>query len=122
MLMKLLTRCYPVELAASESVARALADAAGLPPYEYTTGNARRTGSSPYVWSRNLLANRLYRCPVVYVEPYVMNSQKVFDRVQLGDYEGEREVGGIMRKSIYREYADAVAEGLRAYFESRQGP
>jgi hypothetical protein len=70
------------------------------------------------VWTRNLLANRLYRCPVVYLEPYVMNNRTVYERVQLGDFEGTREVGGVQRKSIYREYADAVADGLAAYYES----
>ena len=87
-----------------------------LPPYEYTTGNALRTGGSAYVWARNLLANRLYRTPVVFLEPYVMNSEPVWLRVQAGDCEGEIMLAGALRRSIYREYADAVAEGLRAYY------
>lgn len=116
MLMKLLTRCYDEELAASERVAIALAEATSLPRYEYTTPNARPAGATGYVWSRNLLANRLYRCPVVFLEPYVMNSQIVFDRVQLGDYDGEREVHGALRKSIYREYADAVTTGILSHY------
>jgi hypothetical protein len=45
-----------------------------------------------------------------------MNSAPVWERVQAGDYEGLRLIGGEMRKSIYREYADGLAEGLRAYF------
>lgn len=119
MLLKLLTRCYPWEVALSKSIATALANATGLPPYEYTGGNARRisfdgTGET-YLWTRNLLANRLYLNPTIYIEAYVMNCREVFDRVQMGDYEGEREVGGVLRKSIYREYADAVAEGLADY-------
>jgi len=121
MLVKLLTRCYDTELPASESVANFLAGATGLPPYEYTRANARHVGDNPYVWARNLLANRLYRCPVVYIEPYVMNSKPVWERVQLGDYEGEKMVGGEWRKSIYREYADAVADGLAAYYKSTRG-
>ena len=70
---------------------------------------AQAVGGNPYVWARNLLANRLYRCPVVFLEPYVMNSQEVWERVQAGDYEGERVIAGSLRKSIYREYADALA-------------
>jgi hypothetical protein len=116
MLMKLLNRCFPEELTASERVVEALAEATGLPPFHYPTSNALRVGSSPFVWARNLLANRLYRSPVVFLEPYVMNSAPVWERVQLGDYEGERLVGGEMRKSIYREYADAVVEGLRRHY------
>ncbi len=46
-----------------------------------------------------------------------MNNQLVFDRVQAGDYEGEKKIDGALRKSIYREYADAVADGLAAYFK-----
>jgi hypothetical protein len=116
MLLKLLTRCFDEENAVSGTVANFMAGATGLPAYEYTSGNAIRTGKNPYIWARNLLANRLFRCPVVYLEPYVMNSQPVFDRIQLGDYDGEREIGGVMRKSIFREYADAVAEGLAAHY------
>ena len=44
-----------------------------------------------------------------------MNNREVWERIQAGDYEGEREVAGSRRASIFREYADAVAEGVRAY-------
>jgi N-acetylmuramoyl-L-alanine amidase len=116
MLMKLLSRAYPEELAVSESAAAALAAATKLPPYSYTTGNAIRTGANPYLWARNLLANRLYHAPVVFLEPYVMNSEGVWARVQAGDYDGEFLLGGERRRSIFREYADAVVEGLRDYY------
>ncbi len=119
MLLRLLERTAPEELAAAEPVAAALAAATGLPPYGYTGPNALRVGASPYVWARNLLANRLYGCPVVYAEPYVMNSPEVFARVQAGDYEGTRDFGGAQRKSLVREYADAVADGLAAYYRDR---
>lgn len=122
LLVKLLNRSYPEELAASERVAAAIASAASLPPYRYTTPNARQTGASPYVWARNLLANRLYRAPVVFLEPYVMNSEEIWSRVQAGDYEGERLVTGAMRKSLVREYADAVAAGLADYYRSARPP
>lgn len=117
MLLKLLSRTYDEELAASDQLATALAAATQLPPYEYTTGNAVPAGASGYVWARNLLANRLYHAPVAFLEPYVMNSEAVWMRVQAGDYDGEITLAGAPRRSIYREYADAVAEGLRAYYE-----
>lgn len=116
MLMKLLSRSYGEELAVSERVAAALSSATKLPPYSYTTGNAIRPGASPYIWARNLLANRLYHAPVVFLEPYVMNSEVIWERVQAGDYEGEVLLAGEMRRSIFREYADAVVEGLRDYY------
>ena len=68
------------------------------------------------LWVRNLLANRLFECPVVYCEPYVMNSRPVYERIQAGDYPGQRNVGGRQIPSIYREYADAVARGLAEYY------
>jgi hypothetical protein len=51
---------------------------------------------------------------VVYIEPYVMNSQEVWDRVQAGNYEGRKVIDGKMRESIYEEYANAVLAGLEA--------
>jgi hypothetical protein len=118
LLRKLLNRSYREELIASERVASALALATQLPPYEYTTANARRTGTGPYVWTRNLLANRLYHAPVVFLEPYVMNNEEVWARVQAGDYEGERFFAGRMRKSLFREYADAVSAGLAEHYRA----
>jgi len=116
MLLKLLSRASPEEVAIADEVASTLAGATKLPPYQYTTGNAILAGSNPYVWARNLLANRLYHAPVVFLEPYVMNSEVIWERVQAGDYEGEQMIGGEMRRSIFREYADAVADGLRVYY------
>jgi hypothetical protein len=116
MLMKLLSRTYPEEVAASGYLSATLAGATKLPPFQYPTNNAVRAGSNPYLWARNLLANRLYHAPVVFLEPYVMNSEVVWARVQAGDYEGELMVGGEMRRSIFREYTDAVVEGLREYY------
>lgn len=118
MLDKLLSRAFREELALTESVAASMAAATGLPPYTYSSSNAVKVGRSPYVWGRNLLANRLFECPVVYVEPYVMNSKPVFDRVQLGDYKGRKAVGGRMRQSIFREYADGIVNGLVKYYSS----
>lgn len=122
MFNKLLSRSLADEVAISQIVGAHLARATGLPPYEYTTGNAIRLGESHYVWGRNLLANRLYHSPTIYLEPYVMNNQTVYERVQLGDYEGERVVGGVSRGSIYREYADAVVSGLIEHYTATTHP
>jgi hypothetical protein len=119
MLIKLLNRSFEPELAISEDVAQSIADATHLPPYLYTSPNAKSVGKTGYVWARNLIANRLYRCPVVYIEPYVMNSEEVFARVQAGEYDGLREFGGILKKNIYAEYADAVANGLKRWGAKR---
>lgn len=71
---------------------------------------------SPYVYARNLLANRLFEGPVVFVEGPFMNSNDAYPRLLAGDYEGLREINGQMVRSIHREYAEAVVEGLREFF------
>ena len=116
MLVKLLGGTHREELEASESVSQSLASATGLPPFIYPGQKAIPASGNPYLWVRNLLANRLFECPVVYCEPYVMNSRPVFNRIQLGDYTGRRMIGGVPLPSIYREYADAVAQGLADYY------
>jgi N-acetylmuramoyl-L-alanine amidase len=113
---KLLNRSYEEEISVSGAVAQAMARATGLPPYSYSTDAAIKVGDSPFIWARNLLANRLFECPVIYLEPYVMNHREVHDRIQLGDYRGRRNINGIPRESIYREYVRGVVDGLVAYY------
>jgi hypothetical protein len=118
MLQRLLTRTYDEEIKIADMAAASMATHTGLPPYQYTTDTVTKVGTTGYVYARNLVATRLYRCPVVYFEPYVMNSTDVFARVQAGDYEGKRVVNGIERPSIYREYADGIVDGLVDYYQS----
>lgn len=119
MLVKLLNRSFGEEHGVSRAVADSMTRATGLPPFEYKSGQAVNVGGHPYLWARNLLANRLFECPVVYAEPYVMNNREVFERIQAGDYTGKRVVAGKSRPSIYREYADSLAEGLVRYYRRR---
>jgi len=119
MLQKLLDRSFHEELGVSRSAANAMARATGLPPYEYKSSAAVDPGGGPYVWARNLLANRLFLCPVIYAEPYVMNNREVFERIQAGDYAGKKMVAGKLQPSIYREYADSLAQGIADYFSKR---
>ena len=117
MIRRLLSRAYDEELPLADAVATAMAKEMQLLPYQYpTTLTTTKVGTSGYIYARNLLATRIYRCPVVYCEPYVMNSNDVFARIQAGDYEGVRNVSGTERKSIFREYADSVADGLVEYY------
>jgi hypothetical protein len=122
MIRRLLSRAYDEELPLADTIAAAMSRETQLPPYEYpTTNSTTKIGTSGYVYARNLLATRLYRCPVVYCEPYVMNSKDAFARIQAGDYEGTRNVNGLERKSIFREYADSVADGLVEYYSKTRG-
>ncbi|MCG3148846.1 MAG: hypothetical protein PCFJNLEI_02295 [Verrucomicrobiae bacterium] len=113
---KLLERSHAVELAAAESVATALAQATKLPAVQYAPGaGATRVGTNAYIYARNLAANRLINGPVIFLEPYYMNNKTVYQRIQLGDYDGEKIVAGQSYRSIFREYADAVVAGLRPF-------
>jgi N-acetylmuramoyl-L-alanine amidase len=123
MLSKLLQRSHDEEVRVGASVAAALAAATGLPPFQYApdAGNARPVPNQPYLWNRNLLANRLYQCPVIFTEPYVMNSSTDYARLVAGDYEGLRQIAGSARPSILREYADAIANGLARHYATHRG-
>jgi len=122
MIRRLLSRAYDEELPLADAIAAAMARETWLPPYAYpTTNSTTKVGNSGYVYARNLLATRLYRCPVVYCEPYVMNSKEVFARIEAGNYEGTRNINGVERKSIFREYAGSVADGLVNYYSKARG-
>ena len=67
----------------------------------------------------NLAANREYDGPVVCTEPYFMNNRVVYQRLLAGDYDGTKNFNGKPYTSIFREYADCVAQGLvKAYSNS----
>jgi len=117
---KIFQKVHEEESALAGALAAAFLEDTGLPAYIYRLGKpARRIG--PALWTRNLLANRLYQCPVLFFEPYVMNNEEIHARVQAGDYDGKIEVAGTLRKSLYREYRDAVVKGLVDYYSSRRG-
>jgi hypothetical protein len=64
--------------------------------------------SNPYVWSRNLVANRAFPGPVIFVEGPYMNDRAIYKRLQAGDYEGEQEIGGVRYRSLFREFAEIM--------------
>jgi hypothetical protein len=121
MIHRLLSRMHEEEAAMADKLAETMARHTQLPAYEYTTDNVAKVGSTGYVYARNLIANRLYNAPVMYFEPYVMNSDEVFWRVQEGDYHGLRNVNGTDRPSIFREYAAGVVDGLVEYYRTARG-
>ena len=113
---KLLSRNHEVEIPLSSSVANTLLARTGLRPFTYAGKNASNQGGNQAVWARNLLANRLYDGPVVFLEAYCTNSVSTYNRVQIGDYEGLREIEGEMRLSLFNEYVEGVVEGLVDYY------
>lgn len=120
MISRLFSRIHDVELPLAESIADSAAKSTGLPPYVYTTKNARRIGNSPYVYARNLLANRLYECPVVYLEPYVMNHQETYQRLLLGHYVGRTLLNGRLQSSAVEDYVRGIVDGLVRHYQSKR--
>jgi len=122
MLEKLLRRTHEEEALVGATVADSFAAGTGLPPFVYPAGarNALPVNGHPYLWARNLLANRLYDCPVIFLEPYVMNSTLDYPRLQAGDYAGLRQVNGKARPSIFREYADVLTEALARHYAGKR--
>lgn len=118
MLQKILQRTHEEEALVGATVAATFAEISGLPPYIYPkdSGSVRAVVGQPYLWIRNLIASRLYNCPVIYMEPYVMNSTIDYARIQADDYQGLREIDGKMQPSIFQEYADALAKGLSLHY------
>jgi len=106
MLEKLMTGVIGEELRWGEPLAASLEAETHLPAFTYTGSNAVKVGAHPYLWARNLLANRIYHCPVVYLEPYVLNSAEVYGRLKDVQAEDLRE------SDLVQEYARALVKGL----------
>lgn len=124
-LLRLVQGVSDTEIPLCVAVAGRMAETTGLPPFDYRKRAAlkyvaRMVEGQPYVWLRNLIANRVYQCPVVYCEPYVQNNGEVVARFQAGDYEGHAPVAGKDRPSIFREYASGVIAGLSDYYGTRK--
>jgi len=116
LLRKLLSQTAPTELALAEKISQSLEDEWHLPPEKYTDWPAvKKTGVHPYIYARNLLANRIYPGPVVFVEGPYMNADDAYPRLEAGDYDGQRLIAGKMVRSIFAEYGEALANGLIAY-------
>lgn len=112
MLWRLLQGYSDIEVPLATSVAEAMAARTGLPAVTYTGKNASLVSDNPYVWARNLLANRIYDAPVIYLEPWMLNNGSVYAWATLGDYEGEKPIDGEPRPALPAVYAGFVLEGL----------
>ena len=116
MLQRLFSRTHEQEVAMADVVATDLAKTTGLPAFVYLTNNAKRVSENPYVFSRNLLASRLYECPVLYFEPYVMNHEQTYKRLLLGHFIGRTLLGTELVTSPMEDYARGVLEGLTDFY------
>jgi hypothetical protein len=117
LIWRLVNRWSEPEQRLAECLSRAFSKATGLPTFSYKGPNALKIGDVPGVWARNLLANRSYFCPVVFLEPYVANSKSSYPRIQKWLENGAGE-----DPSIITEYADAVILGLESFIrDSKEG-
>jgi hypothetical protein len=122
MFHRLFSRIHEEEIPLADSVADGLLKATGLPPYVYTTPNARRAGANTAVYARNLLANRIYDCPVVYLEPFVMNHEETYRRLLAGHFVGRTLIAGRLQTSAVEDYVRGVVDGLVAYYQKNRKP
>jgi N-acetylmuramoyl-L-alanine amidase len=119
---KLLEGSAPEEEAISAAVADSMAQGWGFRPENYSSWDvAAKAGPNPYVWARNLLANRLFDGPTVFIEGPYMNDRVMFKRMIAGDYEGEKEIGGKPVRSLHREFADYIARGVITHYSRQLG-
>lgn len=119
LLRKILQGIHEEEAKLNASVARSFVVHTGLPPYQYDANSSRavKINGNPYLWGRNLIANREFTCPVVYCEPYLMNAVDTHARISKGNTQELQYINGLLRPSIYEEYATSVAEGLVNYYK-----
>jgi hypothetical protein len=123
LLTKLLEGVALTEAEVATAISERFRERTGYAPVLYGDSPTTRLvlPGNDYVVARNLAFNREHDGPVVVTEPYLMNEAVTLARIFAGDYEGDRTVGGAQRRSIFREYADCVAEGLRAAYGPRTG-
>jgi hypothetical protein len=121
MLLRMLSGWHYTEQLVAEKVAASFARHTPMPAFVYRGPNAIKVGEVEGVWARNLLANRIYRCPVIFLEPYVANSKSAYKHIQLGHYEGVRNVEGIPRLAMVEEYTECVVRGIvEAYSQEKE--
>jgi N-acetylmuramoyl-L-alanine amidase len=112
MIWRLLHRWEGTERLIAEHMSQAFAQETGLAAFAYKGPNALKIGKVEGVWARNLLANRMYEAPVIFLEPYIANSEEVYKRIQGSDSDPHDTNEGQSRKSLIKEYVDAVVLGL----------
>jgi hypothetical protein len=112
MIWRLVNRWADKERLIAEHMSQAFAQETGLPAFTYKGPNALKIGAVEGVWARNLLANRIYEAPVIFLEPYIANSEEVYKRIQGVDSDPHDTNEGQSRKSLIKEYVDAVVLGL----------
>ena len=116
MLEKLLSGDGEKERLLAQTLGAVVKKNTGLPAARYTSNNALPIPDHPYVWARNLMVTRLYRCPAVLCELYLMNRPLDYARIQAGRYEGTRLFRGKPYINIFEEYAQTLTDAILAHY------
>ncbi len=120
LIRKLLDRTGDEEARGCALVGQAMLDSFKYPAETDAVGYyAHHITDVPSVYTRNLLANRLYHSPVIYCEGPYMNAPDAYYRIIAGDYDGLRTIQGQSVPSIYRQYAESVEKGVLQYFGAK---
>ncbi len=118
---KLFENSSPMEFEIADAITRSMAEQMQMPPENYGDWPAaNRVNENPYVWSRNIIANRLFPGPVIFAEGPYMNDYDTFYRIQAGDYEGIQTIRGKEYPSLFREFANAMADGLISHYRTKR--
>ena len=110
---KLLEQSLNIEMIMGDAITQKMLRVANFPPASYGREKYKcRVNNNPYLYARNLAASRLYPGPCIILEPFYMNNRWTAERLAAGDYQGNRRVAGGMYRSLFQEYADAVANAV----------
>ncbi len=123
LISQLLEQNYELELGLSAKISKRMKETFQMDPEQYKNwGAVVPIKEEPYVYARNLAANRWFVGPTVFVEGPYMNAKDAYDRIIAGDYEGQKEIQGKMTSSIHHDFALSVVQGIVDYYRQTQKP
>ncbi len=123
LMAQLLEQNNEIELGLSAKISRRMKEIFKMEPEQYKKwGAVVPMKEEPYVYARNLAANRWFVGPTVFVEGPYMNAQDAYYRIIAGDYEGQKEIQGEMVSSIHHDFALSVVEGIVDFYRQTQKP
>lgn len=115
MIYRILRKFSSREIEVTKNIAFEFVKQKTIRPFVYLGKYASSVDKNPYIWSRNLLANRIYDAPVSYLEPFVANGKDTFE--WLNEVENSESKN---RVSFVEFYSQNVAQGIIEYFNSIQ--
>ena len=121
LMAQLLEQNHEIERGISSKIGARMQSIFKMLPEQYKNWSAVvPIKGEPYIYARNLAANRWFIGPTVFVEGPYMNAKDAYARILAGDYEGERDIEGEKVFSIHYDFARSVVEGVLDYY--RQTP